>query len=249
MSEATGDARRAPWRKWLLRSALLLLILLAGAFGLWRAAKATCFVFVGEVTCRVETSEPLVALSFDDGPTPEGAEIALAALRRENVHATFFLIGRYIERDPESVRRILAAGHEVANHSWSHRWMMGRSGSWYDEEIARTAAALRRLGDGGPLLFRPPFGKKLFGLPLAARRQGHRMIMWDVEEPETEDPQAYAASIVARARPGSIILMHLMYRHRRVAREALPLVLEGLRRKGLRVVTVSELLAHAEPQR
>jgi peptidoglycan/xylan/chitin deacetylase (PgdA/CDA1 family) len=225
-------------------SGIFLLILLVTAFGLWRAAKATCFVFVGEVTCRVETSEPLVALTFDDGPTPEGTAIALAALQRANAHATFFLIGRSIEQDPQSVRRILAAGHEVANHSWSHRWMMGRSGAWYDEEIARTASLLRRLGDSGPLLFRPPFGKKLFGLPLAARRQGHRMIMWDVEEPETEDPRFYAAFIVERARPGSIILMHLMYSHRRVAREALPMVLDGLHRKGLRVVSVSELIAH-----
>lgn len=232
-------------RQALWAGAVLLTLVIVG-LGLWRASKAWCFVLVGEVTCRVETDEPIVALSLDDGPTPEGTEAALAALQRGGAHATFFLIGRHVERDPDSVRRILAAGHEVANHSWSHRRMIGRSGAWYDEEIARTAAALRRLGDGGPLLFRPPFGKKLFGLPLALGRQGHRMIMWDVGEPDTQDPRAYAAHIVERARPGSIILMHVMYRGNEVARAALPMVLDGLRRKGLRVVTVSELLARAE---
>lgn len=151
-----------------------------------------------------------------------------------------------MERNPQEVRRILAAGHEVANHSWSHRRMIGGSSGWYDSEIARTAALLRRLGARGPLLFRPPFGKKLVGLPLAVRRQGHRMIMWDVAEPDTAGPRAYAAHIIERARSGSIILMHIMHWSNGVAREALPLVIHGLRRRGFRIVTVGELLAQAE---
>jgi len=236
-------------RKWLVGIGSGALLLFAVSLGLWHVAKAWCFVLAGEVTCRVETREPIVALSLDDGPTPEGTLAALAALERGGARATFFLIGRQVERNPDEVRRILAAGHEAANHSWSHKWMIGRSSAWYDEEIARTAAALQRLGARGPLLFRPPFGKKLFGLPLAAARQRHRMVMWDVAEPDTQDPRAYAAYVVQRARPGSIILMHVMYRSNRVAREALPLVLDGLRRKGLRVVTVGELLARAERER
>ena len=236
-------------RKWLIGTAVAAVLLLAGALGLWHLSKAWCFVLAGGVTCRAETSEPIVALTLDDGPTPEGTAAALAARDRGGARATFFLIGRLVDRHPAEVRRLIAAGHEVANHSWSHRWMIGRSSAWYDQEIARTDAALRRLGARGPPLFRPPFGKKLFGLPLAVRRQGHRMIMWDVAEPDTRDPRAYAAHIVERARPGSIILMHVMYRSNATGREALPLVLDGLRRKGLRVVTVSELLARAERRR
>ncbi|HEY0013885.1 MAG TPA: polysaccharide deacetylase family protein [Allosphingosinicella sp.] len=222
------------------------MLLSAVGTGLWRASKAWCFVLAGEVTCRAETEEPIVALTLDDGPTPEGTAAAIAALERGGARATFFLIGRHIERHPGEVRRILAAGHEVGNHSWSHKRMMGRSSAWYDEEIARTGALLHRLGARGPRLFRPPFGKKLFGLPLAARRQGHRMIMWDVGEADLADPRAYADHIVARARPGSIILMHVMYRGNATGRTALPLVLDGLRRKGLRAVTVGELLARTE---
>jgi peptidoglycan/xylan/chitin deacetylase (PgdA/CDA1 family) len=229
-------------RTWLIGSGIVAAVLLIGATLLWHLSKAWCFVLAGEVTCRVETSEPIVALSLDDGPSPEGTELALATLDRAGARATFFLIGEFVERHPGLARRIQENGHEIANHSFSHRRMIGRSGSWYDEEIERIAAALRRVGDSGPLLFRPPFGKKLFGLPLAAERQGHRLIMWDVAEPDTGDPRLYAAHIVERARPGSIILMHVMYRNNRVGREALPLVLDGLKRRGLRVVTVSELL-------
>lgn len=232
----------------LIWSGATIAVALVLAFALWRISKADCFVLVGEVTCRVETAEPVVALTLDDGPVEAGTEPVLAILERAGVRATFFLVGRQVERQPELVRRIVAAGHEVANHSYTHRRMIGSSEAHYEDEIARTAAALRREGARGPLLFRPPFGKKLFGLPRAVARLGHRMIMWDVGEPDLEDPRAYAASIVERARPGSIILMHVMYRNNEVARQALPLVIDGLRAKGLRVVTVGELLARERQQ-
>jgi len=233
-------------RKWLVRSGFVLLLLMSAGLGLLHLSKAWCFTLAGDVTCRADTDERIVALSLDDGPTPEGTAAALATLRRGGARVTFFLIGRMAERHPDEVRRILAAGHEVANHSWSHERMIGGSAGWYDAEIGRTAALLSRLGARGPLLFRPPFGKKLFGLPWAIERSGHRMIMWDVAEPDTQDPRAYAAHIVERARPGSIILMHVMYKGNATGRAALPLVLDGLRRKGLSVVSVGELLARAE---
>jgi peptidoglycan/xylan/chitin deacetylase (PgdA/CDA1 family) len=73
-------------------------------------------------------------------------------------------------------------------------------------------------------------------------RHGYRMVMIDVEEPQTDDPRQYAARLVGEAKPGSILLMHLMYRGNRVAREALPLVIEGLQARGFTVVSVGELL-------
>ena len=73
------------------------------------------------------------------------------------------------------------------------------------------------------------------------------MVMIDVEEPTTSDPAAYARDVVAAARPGSILLLHTMYRANQTARDALPLILEGLRAKGLRAVSVGELAASARP--
>ena len=235
-------------RLWIVVALLLLAALLA--VGLWQSAKARCFVWTGAVTCRVETlqpsaGQPLVALSFDDGPTPEGVDAIMAALAAEEVHATFFLIGERMERWPGQARRLVVAGHEIGNHSYSHVRMIGHSADFYAAEIARTDALLRAEGVARPHLFRPPFGKKLFGLPLAVDRAGYRMVTWDVEDDTAAftTPRGYADAILRDARPGSIILMHSMYRHNQVARDALPLVLRGLKAKGFRIVTVGELLA------
>ena len=226
--------------RWSVAGVLATLALL---FAIWRVGDARCFTLAGSVTCRVETDAPIVALTFDDGPTHAGLAAVLPLLDRYGAKATFFLIGSDIERRPELVRTLLAAGHEVGNHSFSHRRMIGRSAQFYDEEIARTDAALRRAGAPHPQLFRPPFGKKLFGLPRAVDRHGYRMITWSVDDPAgATSARAYADAVLRDAGPGAIILMHVMYPANRTAREALPLILAGLRDRGLRAVTVTELL-------
>jgi len=220
------------------------LALLAGAtLAIFQVSRARCFALVGEAICRVETTEPLVALTFDDGPTPDGIALATAALRAHGAHATFFLIGGAVEENAPLVRRLLNEGHEVGNHSYSHERMIFHTSGWYEQEVMRTDALLRAAGVTAPNLFRPPYGKKLIGLPNTLARHDYRMIMWDVEDPpDAADARAYAADVLRQARPGSIILMHVMYSSNHIARAALPLVLQGLRDRGLRVVTVGELL-------
>ncbi len=219
--------------------------LVAIGFALWQISRARCFVLTGEITCRIETDRKLVALTLDDGPTVAGLDAALPVLAAHDATATFFLIGHEVERQPGLVRRIVADGHEIGNHSYTHDMMVGHPAAFYDAEIVRTHHLLVRAGAPAPRLFRPPYGKKLWGLPRAVERHGYRMIMIDVEEPETTDPRAYAGRLVAQAKPGSILLMHLMYRTNRTAREALPLVLDGLQARGFRVVTVGELRRQA----
>jgi peptidoglycan/xylan/chitin deacetylase (PgdA/CDA1 family) len=215
----------------------------AAVLVLHRISNARCFALSGQSICRVETQERLVALTFDDGPTEHGVSVALAGLDSSGGKGTFFLIGREASERPHLVRRIAQAGHEIANHSMSHRMLIGRPGSVYDYEIAAAHAKLVTAGAPSPTLFRPPYGKKLWGLPTALRRHGYRMVMIDVEEPETSDPRRYAEALINEAQPGSILLMHLMYRSNRTAREALPLVIDGLKARGFRLVTVSQLLA------
>jgi peptidoglycan/xylan/chitin deacetylase (PgdA/CDA1 family) len=227
-------------RGWLILAA----ILAASAFGLHQISKLRCFALLGPLVCKVETVRPEVALSFDDGPTAEGVEAVLPVLRAHGARATFFLIGRELEQRPELGRRIVEAGHEVANHSWSHQRMLLRSQGFYKKELQATENLLDKVReeDEPGLLFRPPYGKKLPGLALAARENGLIMVTWNVEEPTTTDPAAYARQIVSQAKPGSIILMHPMYAANATARAALPLVLQGLQAKGLRVTTVTELM-------
>jgi peptidoglycan/xylan/chitin deacetylase (PgdA/CDA1 family) len=229
----------------MLIGAAAVALLLAAAFTLFQISRARCFSLTGEAICRVETDAPIVALSFDDGPTPDGVAWATSVLRSAHAHATFFLIGAEIPGREALVRQLLAEGHEVGNHSFSHVRMVLHSASFYDEEIMRTDALLRGAGVPAPNLFRPPYGKKLIGLPAALARHDYRMILWDVEDPPgAATPQDYANAVVREARPGSIILMHIMYSGNRVAREALPLVVRGLEARGLRIVTVGELLRH-----
>jgi peptidoglycan/xylan/chitin deacetylase (PgdA/CDA1 family) len=231
--------------KWM---AGLVLALLLVTMGLWHAGRSRCFVLIGDVTCRVDTDRKLVALSFDDGPTPQGVAAVLPVLRAHGARATFFLIGQEMAARPGLAGQIVAEGHEIGNHSYSHRRMMGLFPDGYVEEIARTEALLRREGATGPILFRPPFGKKLTGLPVAVRHAGEHMVTWDVEDPTGEaaaDAQAYARHMVDRVRPGSILLIHPMYAGGETARAALPIILAELTRRGYRVVSISELIGQA----
>ena len=236
----TGRKRRVA-----LWSLVALLLLAALGFALWQVSRARCFVLTADILCRVETERPLVALTFDDGPTEQGVDAALAALADNGARATFFLIGEQVAERPHLVGRIAAPGHEIGNHSLTHQQMVGRSSAFYDREIAETHRLLVAAGAPPPTLFRPPYGKKLWGLPAAARRHGYRLVMIDVEEPTTTDPRAYADQLVRQAKPGSILLMHLMYRANGTAREALPLVIRGLQARGFEVVGVEELLRRA----
>jgi len=231
------------WRIVAVAGGTALALLAATAVALFQISNARCFSLVGEAICRVETAERIVALSFDDGPTREGVGAATAALRETGSHATFFLIGREVEERRILVRALLANGHEIGNHSFSHQRMIFRTPDFHETEVVRTDAVLRAAGVPAPHLFRPPYGKKLVGLPNALARHDYRLIMWDVEDPsDAATPSAYAEAILRHVRPGSIILMHVMYRSNRIAREALPLVLRGLRARGYRVVSVGELL-------
>lgn len=230
-------------KDWLVRGGLAIALLLAIVAIAFQVSKARCFALTGDIICRVETDQPVVALSFDDGPTAYGVDGVLPVLEAHGVKATFFLTGAESERGPALVRRLSEAGHEIGNHSYSHRRMMWPFSSNHDQDIARASAALVAAGAPPPRLFRPPFGKKLIGLPHAVERQGLQMVTWDVEDPaDVASGRAYADALLAQVRPGSIILMHIMYRANGPAREALPLVLEGLRRRGYRVVPVGALI-------
>lgn len=222
-------------------------IVLLVAFGLFRVSRALCFQLVGKPICHVDTSEKLVALTFDDGPNPDGVTYILNTLKPYDAHATFFLIGGEVSAHPGEVRRLLAARQEVGNHSYSHNRMWGLFPGGYVDEIRKTDALLRHEG-ARPAFFRPPFGKKLTGLPIAVERTGYRTVTWDIADPDdARDPRSYADRVLAQVKPGSIILVHAMYRSREIARGALPLILAGLRQRGYRAVSVGELLRHGAP--
>lgn len=216
------------------------------AAGLYALVNARGFQFFGGIVARVETAEPVVALTFDDGPVPGRTDEILAILDRQGVPATFFLIGDPMAAHPNAARAIVAAGHQLANHSWSHRRMLFRFPGWVGWELDRTNAAIREAGYAGEILFRPPFGDKLLVLPWELRRRGMTTIMTDIEPDSFPEVAASAEGIVAhaveRTRPGSIILLHPWYPSRDTSFRAIEPLIVALKARGYRFVTVADLL-------
>ena len=179
---------------------------------------------------QVQTSERVVALTFDDGPVPGHV-----------------LTGAGIAADRSDAAKILAAGHEIGNHSYSHRRMILRSDRFIRDEIERTDRLIRELGAKGEILFRPPYGKKLLGLPRYLARNHRRTVTWTIEAEEDpshgRDPASIANYVVANIRPGSIVLFHVLMRSHEPERRALPVVLDRLAEAGYRFASVSDLVA------
>lgn len=224
---------------------LVSLLLVSGAA--WRLSKSRQFQLFGKMVTRVETASPVLALSFDDGPRPGFTEEILQILREEGVRATFFVTGQDLEENLPAAQRLVADGHELGNHSYSHRRMIGRSYAFVRGEVERTDALIREAGYEGDIHFRPPYGKQLVVLPYYLGVTDRTTIFWDVEPESHPEIAADADRIVSyvldEAQPGSIILLHVMYDSRAETMQAVPGIIQGLRGKGYQFVTVSELLA------
>lgn len=234
-------------RSALRRVLVALLFTTAIVAGLWRLVESRTFQLFGRVVASVPSTQRRVALTFDDGPVPGPAGELLASLAEAGAHATFFITGAELARHPEIGRALIQSGHELGNHTWSHARMLFRSEAFIRDEIERTDAVIAKAGQQPPILFRPPYGKKLWALPRYLAAHGRTSVTWDVEPDSNADvaqsPERIVASAMARVRPGSIILLHVWYPSRRPSLAAVAPLLAALHRKGYTVVTVSALLA------
>lgn len=221
-------------------SVAVVAVLVAG----YLVSDARTFQLAGTLVSRVDTTAKVVALTLDDGPTPHTAEV-LRTLADAHVRATFYLTGAELAQHPDAGVAIARAGHEIGNHSYSHRRMVLISPGTAAREVERTDAAIAATGYRGPVTFRPPHGKKLWVLPRYLADHGRTTVTWDVAADSAGNPDAagIVEDTVRAVRPGSIILLHVMYDGRAASRAALPLIVDRLRRDGYRFVTVSELLA------
>lgn len=184
-----------------------------------------------------------VVLSFDDGPNPASTPAILAALHSRRVHATFFLIGERIERYPQLASLIVAEGHQVGNHSYSHPRMVLEHPHAYAREIDRTDRLIRSLGYVGRIDFRPPYGQKLVVLPWLLARRHKLSVLWNVDSRDwiDHDPTSIAQRVISQARPGSIVLLHDLPQ----TAQALPKILDGLAQRGY---SIRALRPSATPQ-
>ncbi len=220
-------------------------ILLCG-FLLFQISKSRTFQFFGGLTARVNTKQKVVALTFDDAPSPYVNKV-LAILKEKQIKATLYEIGKAIEQYPEEARSIVEEGMEVGNHSYSHERMVLKSLSFINTEIQNTNRLIKSSGYQGEITFRPPNGKKLFGLPWYLLQHNIKTIMWDIEPDTyvTGNSDTIVKYTLSHVQPGSIVLLHPFCDKEFVAdREALPKIIEGLLSKGYRFVTISELLKY-----
>ena len=241
----TGTRRR----RRVLAVAALLIVAVAIGFGTYRLIPSRTTQLAGELVQRVDTDERIVALTFDDGPTNADADAVLEALAERGVVATFYLNGKDIDANLEAAQAIIAAGHEIGNHTWSHRSMAFVTFDTVAQEVESTDAAIRAAGYEGPITFRPPYGNKLLTLPLYLAQHDRVTVTWDVSAEDFSGANQSSSEIVDAAvgmtSPGSIILLHPWF-GRTPSQRAIGEVIDLLQAQGYRFVTVSDLINHQQ---
>jgi peptidoglycan/xylan/chitin deacetylase (PgdA/CDA1 family) len=181
----------------------------------------------------------VVALTFDDGPSPY-TEAFADVLRDEHVHATFFEIGQEIAGREATMRRLLREGNEIGNHTTHHQAFPGYA------DLLTTSGLIESATHFRPCLFRPPGGAVDAAVIDSAARARMSTVTWDVDPSDWSTPgsDAVYARVVGAVRPGSIVLMHDGGGTRADTLAALPRIIETLRARGYRFATVTELLGH-----
>lgn len=227
------------------------------------AARRLLSPFLGSLT-HVVTTEPVVALTFDDGPHPASTGPLLEILRKHGAHATFFMIGEAAARYPDLVRRIHDEGHAIGNHTESHCALTRLTRR---ERLREIRAGDHARGADGTPWFRPPYGELNLSARLDLLRCRCQVVTWDFDSEDwwNPDPAAIAQRLVHGVRPGSIVLLHDMIHQEPPAHKAaavsrpvhhdraamLEAVDAALLQLGppFRFVTVPALLRHGRPYR
>lgn len=187
-----------------------------------------------------------VALTYDDGPSPFTRPL-LATLDRLGVPATFFMIGQQVPGQGALLRRMLASGHELANHSWNHA-NLGGGGPGASSQLSRTNAAIRTATGFTPCLFRPPYGSTGSDLVSRANALGMTSVIWSADPLDWRTPGtgSIVARVLSQTGPGGIILSHDGGGNRTQTLAAAPQIIASLRGRGYRFVTLSRLLGYPE---
>ena len=215
--------------------------------GAYYATYAVRSQWLGPTLWRGRTDTKSVCLTFDDGPSAD-TEGVLDVLSRHGLCATFFMVGRQVERYPETARRVVRGGHEIGNHSYSHPLYLYRSPRRTRLELQRAQQVIADLTGVRPRLARPPCGVRSPAYFTAAHDLGLQTVQWTIAgfDWKKRTPSQIAFDVVRQAEAGAIILLHDGDSENRSDRSAtvaaLPLIIEGLKEKGIRIAPLSDLL-------
>ena len=185
----------------------------------------------------VDPNAPMIAFTFDDGPTNESTERILAALEANYSKATFFVVGRQTQQFPEKLKKILAAGCEIGNHTYDHKNLVDLSTDDISEQIASVDRSVNSATGEDTTLIRPPYGsydEKVMSV------LDKPVILWDVdsEDWKSRNAQTICNKVLAEVKDGDIVLMHDLYES---TAEAVELLLPKLKEQGYQIVTISDM--------
>lgn len=191
---------------------------------------------------RVNSKEKIIALTFDDGPWPKTTNEVLYILKKHNITATFFVLGRNVKNYSGRLKQIVEHGHAIGNHSWSHPYSY-QNPSAAALEIERTQDLLYETSGVKTSLFRPPGGFLNNGLAAYARKTNHALVLWSSDSKDYyASEQKLLNNVLKQAQSGGIILLHDGGGDRSKTVRALPHLITELKQRGYKFVTVPELL-------
>lgn len=192
---------------------------------------------------KLNQSEKVIALTFDDGPWPKYTDKILDILKQNDVKGTFFVIGRNLQNFPDIGKRIVTDGHTIANHTW-HHWYHKLSPKATAFEIDATADLIYKTTGVRTTLFRPPGGVLSNGPARYASDKKYSVIMWSADSIDYKRPAAsrLLSNVMRASKPGGIVLMHDGGGVRDRTVEALPQMIKTFRKQGYRFVTIPEML-------
>ncbi len=200
------------------------------------------------IYCVNTNGEKLVALTFDAAWGAEDTDQIIAVLDKYNVKATFFIVGDWVRKYPDAVRKFAAKGHDIANHSDRHPHVTQMSKEALKKDIMAAHAAIKEVTGKETNLYRPPYGEYNNTVIEAARECNYHTIQWDVDSLDWKEYglEALINRVVnhKNLRPGSIILLHNGSKY---TAQALDAIIRGILDKGYKIVPISELVKTDKP--
>ncbi|MDM9585098.1 MULTISPECIES: polysaccharide deacetylase family protein [unclassified Nostoc] len=192
---------------------------------------------------KLTPEQKVIALTFDDGPWPESTGQVLDILKKNQIKGTFFLIGQNVKNYPGLVKREIAEGHVIGNHTW-HHWYQFLNPQAAAYEIDHTADLIYQVTGIKTNLFRPPGGIMHNGVASYARNSKYAIIRWSSDSVDYSRPAVpkLINNVFRRAKPGGIVLMHDGGGNRSKTVQALPEIIANFRKQGYKFVTIPELL-------
>jgi len=201
--------------------------------------------FQGKTLAQVQVNDTdkVIALTFDDGPAPKYTEQVLQILKQQNIKATFFCVGEMVHDYPQIAKLEVTDGHAIGNHTW-HHWYKKLNPSAAAAEIESTATQMYETMGIKTSMFRPPGGVLNNGVVDYAKKNNYAILMWsdDAEDYRRPPVTKLVNDVLKYAKPGGMVLMHDGGGNRANTVKALPQIIDALRKRGYRFVTVPELL-------